>query len=249
MLTEELIYSAEIGDAATIQEWFATATRDPDECDGAGRTLLYISADHGECEVMGILLENGADVERGESSYNITPLHRATLGGHVDAAALLLRSGAFIDTVSREGYTALILAAFYGQHVMVEFLLSHNASIHVRDCDGTAEDNARKEGHFPDALFLRDVRLAGGSWDAYRHFPRKRVLALRVLCEQGRASTDDALLRRLFPAAPAPAAGVQRTRADYLAAKGGRVPRGIFWLVLEFWRSDRDSAPARAVGL
>jgi len=238
MLTWEIIRSAERGDAAAIQEWFSSGTRDPDERDGVGRTLLYICAEHGDCEAMCILLENGADVESRENKCGITPLHRATLGGHVDAAALLLESGAFIDTISREGYTALILAAYYGQSFMIDFLLRHNASIDIRDCDGTAEDNARKEGHLRHAALLRDVRLAGGSWDAYVRFPRKRVLALRVLCEQGRAATDDSLLRRLFPAAAPPAAGVKGAREEYVAAKGGRLPRGIFWHIFEYWRCD-----------
>ena len=107
---------------------------------------------------------------------------------------------------------------------------------------------------------------------------RKRVLALRVLCEQGRASTDDDLLRRLFPAAPSPepaatvkraletalaaqphvralvdvdalAAALMREDSDvlvapkrrYCAAAGGRLPRGIFWHIFEYWRCDRDS--------
>ena len=42
------------------------------------------------------------------------------------------------------------------------------------------------------------VRLAGG-WDAYVRYPRKRLLALRVLCERDRAKTEDDLLLRLFP--------------------------------------------------
>ena len=71
-----------------------------------------------------------------------------------------------------------------------------------------------------------------------------------MLCEQGRASTNDPLLRRLFPLR---AAGLGRPRRRsvtpakkpreaYRAAEGGQVPRGIFWLVFEYWRSDRDSS-------
>ena len=132
---------------------------------------------------------------------------------------------------------------------MLHLLLRHGVVDLPTQVD---EFKAWVRSRFPEQAALianvREVRAAGG-WDAFVRVPRKRVLALRVLCEQGRASTDDALLRRLFPAAPPAAAGVKRARADYLAAKGGRLPRGIFWLVLEFWRCDRDSGPARALGL
>ena len=142
-------------------------------------------------------------------------------------------------------------AALFGHCDMIRLLLSRGAALDARNNDGRdAETIARRFNNDDEApALLADVRLAGGTWDAYLRDPRKRLLALRVLCERGRASTDDALLRRLFPAAPATAAeggkrakrGLQRTREEYRAAKGGRLPRGIFWHILEYWRCDRDS--------
>ena len=89
---------------------------------------------------------------------------------------------------------------------MIRLLLSRGANITLRgrddDDDYDAETLARRNDKDEAAALLADVRIAGGTWDDYLLFPRKRVLALRVLCEQGRASTDDPLLRRLFPYAP-----------------------------------------------
>ena len=164
--------------------------------------------------------------------------------GHCDAASLLLDHGAQINVKSRAQGTALIHAAYNGEYEMVRLLLRRGADINPCDCDGDAETNARHGTygggpHQKVADLLCDVRLAGGTWADYVRVPRVKLLALRVLCGQGRASTDDALLRRLFPAAPPAAATVKRTRADYRAAKGGRLPRGIFWHVFEYWRNGR----------
>ena len=123
---------------------------------------------------------------------------------------------------------------------MIRLLLSRGAALDARDIDGYNAEALARLNRPQGAALLAAVRVAGG-WGKYVLVPRKRVLAHRVLCEQGRASTDDALLRRLFPAAPPPAEGVTRTRADYRAQKGGRLPRGIFWHIFEYWRCDRDA--------
>jgi len=127
---------------------------------------------------------------------------------------------------------------------MIRLLLSRGANLDARDNDGRdAEAVARyREKEWAVAL-LAEIRLAGG-WHSYLRVPRKRLLALRVLCERGRASTDDALLRRLFPR-PAPAAADDAGEEPSLlasATQGAReLPKEVFWLVFKFWQSDRDS--------
>ena len=69
------------------------------------------------------------------------------------------------------------------------------------------------------------------------HFSRGRG---GIAAEQGRAETQDALLRRLFPAGPPAPEGIKRPREAYRAQKGGRLPRGIFVHIVGFWRSSRD---------
>ena len=122
---------------------------------------------------------------------------------------------------------------------MMRLLMSRGADLDAHVVPRSIWHDAH-DAHYVARTLLADVRRAG-SWAKYVLVPRQRVLALRVLCDQGRTSTDDDLLRRLFPAAPPPAATVKRARQDYRAAEGGRVPRGIFWLILEYWRCDRDS--------
>ena len=106
-----------------------------------------------------------------------------------------------------------------------------------------AEDLARfhpgSSGRRKDAALLRDVRCAGG-WLGYVRTPRKRLVALRILAEQGRAETKDTRLVRLFPAGPPASEGTKRPREAYRAQKGGRIPRGIFMHIVGYWRSSRD---------
>jgi hypothetical protein len=80
---------------------------------------------------------------------------------------------------------------------MIRLLLQRGANPDARDKNGN--DNAETSARFnnkPQAAAL----LA----DARRRYPRFRLLMLRILAEQGRTETQDALLRRLFPTEPAP---------------------------------------------
>ena len=95
---------------------------------------------------------------------------------------------------------------------------------------------AIERGNYEAAGLLDAVRGAGG-WESYTLLPRMRVLALRVLCEQGRAKTDDALLARLFP--------YHEPTEDSARPLRGRtsrsdIPKEVFWHILAFWRSSQD---------
>ena len=71
----------------------------------------------------------------------------------------------------------------------------------------------------PKAL-LAEVRAAG-SWNRYANAPRIDVIVLQRLCAAGRASPPPALAR-LFP------------------TKSPPLPKELVWLILKFWRTDRD---------
>ena len=49
------------GDVVAIEEWFATGTRDPDERDSHGLTLLRFAVMGGRCDIIRVLLDHGAD--------------------------------------------------------------------------------------------------------------------------------------------------------------------------------------------
>ena len=69
---------------------------------------------------------------------------------------------------------------------------------------------------------LADVRAAG-SWKRYVNKPRIDVIVFQRLCAAGRASPPPALAR-LCPT----------------STKSPPLPKEMVWLILKFWRTDRD---------
>lgn len=167
-----------------------------------------------------------------------------------DAAALLLDHGADVDARAHGDRTPLMYAAYFNQVAIVPLLLGRGADLDARGqimdarsddaCDVEAHalaggiDGAKESGTHarrPDFIvraftetcfYFTRVRAAGG-WPAFARAPRASLLALRSLAARGRATTDDALLRRLFV--------------------DGVLPREVLWAVLACWRSARDRDP------
>jgi len=241
VLTKELVDVLKNGNIAAIQEWFSTGTRDPDEKDARGFTLLYLAAIGGHIEMMHVILAHGASADVSNNN-GWTPLHVTARNGHCAMTVLLLNHGAQVDARDSDDdrWTPLMLAAAKGYCDLIRLLLHHGADINAREDDGTnAESLARIINQAESTALLADVRRAGG-WRPYVRYPRFRLLMLRIVAEQGRAETQDALLRHLFPAEPPAPEGTKRPREAYRAQKGGRLPRGIFMHIVGYWRSSRD---------
>ena len=242
VLTYELRESAENGNIAAIQDWFSTGTRDPDERDEYGRTLLTSATAGGHIETMRVILAHGASVDAFNNGFArvYTALHGAADYGHHAIAVLLLDHGAQVDTRDNVDWTPLICAAFNGQCDLIRLFLHHGADFDAHEDNGeTAETLARHQKNLEVAALLADVRRAG-SWRGYVRYPRFRLLMLRIVAEQGRAETKDDLLVRLFPAGRRRRRVLRRPHEEYRAQKGGLIPRGIFMHIVGYWRSSRD---------
>jgi ankyrin repeat protein len=103
------------------------------------RTALLLASGMGQDEVIGLLIQKGANVNLGDVE-DTTPLHFAALHGHVSAARLLIQHGADINKTDNKGYTALIWACADNHEAVVDLLLAQpNIKInHARDNGGTA---------------------------------------------------------------------------------------------------------------
>ena len=76
----------------------------------------------GDLEITSLLIERGADVNRG-NDYGWTKLHQAGYGNDCDLARLLLAAGARTDLSARgDGGTPLIAALFWGHREVAELL-------------------------------------------------------------------------------------------------------------------------------
>lgn len=90
------------------------------------------------------------------------------------------------------------------------------------------------------AEFLEGVDAAG-SYAAYVRAPRVDLVRLRTLCARGRAAPPrDRVLERLF-CGPAKAETGAR-RASKTASSRRPLPNEVFWLILGFWRTRRETA-------
>ena len=142
-------------------------------------TVLHTAADLGSAESVNFLLDNGAELEATDTS-GATPLMRAT-GNCVESnntapMLALLKRGASLDAVNNEGDGVL------------DFLVGENFY--------DPEDRRYGDGFytFEEAkAALAEIKDAGG-WKSYTREPRREMLALRVLCEQGRASPPEAFM-------------------------------------------------------
>ena len=195
------------GDLAALEAALAGAAEDDLE------QALSTAVEKDRCDMLPLLLDHGVAADARRVSYYRTALFAAADGYgfegqycRMDAAIMLLDAGADVNHSDLDGYTPLIEAAHGGHLEMLRLLLrrgaKHDASFYVEadgmSIGGTAEDMAKAQGHDECVALLSGVRLAGG-WKKWVSIPRKQLVVLRVLCERGRASTEDALLARLFP--------------------------------------------------
>jgi uncharacterized protein len=104
--------------------------------DGYGRTALTFAAQKGLTDVIRLLLECKADVNAKESVGGTTPLIMASYNGRLDAAKLLIESGAQVDFKDTNGETALLWASAQEDPQVVEFLIGSGADINTRDKRG-----------------------------------------------------------------------------------------------------------------
>ena len=221
---DALVFVFDDGDGVRIEE------------DAGGLTRLCHAACRGWCAAIKSLLKQGANVHVGRPRHGSTPLHATAWRGHLDAAVLLLGADARVNDRNSHGQTALHFAAADGRIDMCKLLLSRGASLDARDNDGEdPEAYARLHDRTATADLLAAVRAAGG-WPAYARAPRVQLLMLRILCEQGRAVAPPGLLERLFPHETERRASLRSARKAPAA-----LPKEVFWHIVQFWRSDRDS--------
>ena len=243
-----LMYYATCGNRADVVRLLLAHGAEPDLREGDGLTPLHRAVFRGFYDVAVLLLDGGADVNARSvqnecedfTLWDRTPLIQAAVNGHVDVVRLLLRRGAALDARDCNGRSAEDMANRGSSHYH-----GHEPSDEVNPEYCVISQRQWIQNRMEAGALLRDVREAGG-WRRYI-FPRRclPVRLLRILCEMGRAKTDNALLSRLFPSHPTATAGPE-TRASLRArdTRSAGVPRDVFCLIFEFWRFVDDWRPS-----
>ena len=160
--------AAAIGDSGRVR---AAVDQHPEQLDTyspEGFTPLALAAHFGHLEVMRLLIDRGADMNRVASHrLAVTPLHAALFGRQVDAALLLIERGANVALArggsgwKRAGWTPLHYAAGLGFSTLVQPLLDRGADPSCPDEDGkTPLDVAIDASHsgIADVLRSRGVK-------------------------------------------------------------------------------------------
>jgi ankyrin repeat protein len=98
---------------------------------------------NGHVEVVRVLLENGADVQLGNSLQE-TALHEAASNGHLEVCRLLLNWGANVDSLNWVKESPLHDTARRGHLSVVKLLVERGADVTIKNKNGgTARDVAR----------------------------------------------------------------------------------------------------------
>lgn len=120
-----------------------------------GITALYEASCWGHLAVVNVLINNGADVNKGRVSK---PLHGASSNGRFNIVqALVARQDIDIDSLNQYGYTALFCAALAGHPNIVLTLLGREASFSANYDGLTPADIAGMAGHPYIEAYLRRV--------------------------------------------------------------------------------------------
>jgi ankyrin repeat protein len=164
-------------------------------------TPLHQAVKKGNDEIVGLLLEIGADIEARDKNGE-TPLFyavsRSRHSGYHKVLDILLEKGSNVNTVDESGATVLHHAAKSGSGSVTLRLIKHGANIKARDSDGlTALQLARGKAseHEWHAELLRELwsrkdrfsrpgmALNALYWDFFLLF--RLFLALPLLCRSG----------------------------------------------------------------
>jgi ankyrin repeat protein len=107
------------------------------------QTGLYIASTHGYADVVGSLIDRGANLNARCRDLDVdsrvevlwTPLHAAIYNDHPDIALLLLERGANPETRSSEIKTALCMASSRGHADVVRSLINYGADLNLKSWD------------------------------------------------------------------------------------------------------------------
>ena len=98
-------------------------------------TALWFAAAKGHFDVVRLLIEQNAEVDRRTSS-NSTPLRAAVFDGHLDIVRCLVENGADVNARNNFNSTPLMLTCHNGHLDVASYLVKHGANINIQDNAG-----------------------------------------------------------------------------------------------------------------
>lgn len=133
---------------------------------------IHIAAIRGDCDILCLLLRNGAS-PNSTSKLAATPLHLAASKGHTAACRLLLENGSDVNAATKTGNTALMSAVHNKNTEMVELLVTYGANPKITTQSGLNALGLALSLNATEILLIleRSVRKHG-----HRRTPSKSLL-------------------------------------------------------------------------
>jgi ankyrin repeat protein len=146
--------AAEAGNVGCVKRWLALGVSPNSDFCWYANTPLIKAAAYGRIEVVKLLLEKGADVNK-HNEGGETPLHYAARHGHVKVMEILLDHGADPTKKGTGCGTPMQWAGRGGQIGAIKVLMRYGVSVNQRGSgDGTALHEAVNHDHPDTVRFL-----------------------------------------------------------------------------------------------
>jgi len=144
--TTFFVNAARVGDLDEARKQLAGGAP-IDGFDSLDQTALIAAVDHNNIEIIGFLLDKGADPKLGDHAGWTPLIHASYFGANEALINLLIDRGADVNAVNDRGVTALYLAAASGREEQVQVLLKRGADPKIATKSGyTAERIAQARG-------------------------------------------------------------------------------------------------------
>ena len=118
----------------------------------SGYCPLYNAVLSGSAEMVEMLVELGADVNKLGERQHVIALHLAASLGNTEIVKTLVAHGAKVDAELDGGITPLHLAAYGGKIETIEALIELGANVNAQDKNGETVLHLAKRGGFPEVV-------------------------------------------------------------------------------------------------
>lgn len=118
---------AKSGDVTRVAEELTKNPGELDLPDDAGLTPLHLAAAHCRKNVVALLIEKGADINR-KAKDDATPLHLAAQEGCAEVVTMLMSKGANLNARDDQGRTPLVRAEQWHRDAIIQLILKYGGS-------------------------------------------------------------------------------------------------------------------------
>ena len=161
---DELKAAIKSGDLALAKSLVARGAPLLDDCRSGSDTALHLAVKAGRADLVGMLVENGADLAA-LGSFSYPPLHLACSEGNLECVEALLRH-LDVDVLDSGGRTPLQEAVQGGHPDVVSLLLDRGADVNVQDENGRtalSKVHSKLAEKPQEADAIRDMLIQAGA--------------------------------------------------------------------------------------